>query len=306
MTTDRPEDPPAKRPSAASGRPAKGPKSGARPPGRPAGKRGVKGARKGGGKAGRGGDPLLRAQKPTLMGSLRSSFLAGVVVAAPIGITAAIVYWFVTGPMAKLDTFVKRWLPDIGSENIDRIVQVIPGVGVFVAMIALVMLGALAKNFFGRALINFGENILDSMPIVRNLYRFFKNVFETALQQSDRSFKEVALVEYPREGLWVMAFVVGAAKGEIPHQLEDEGDDLTCIFIPTVPNPTSGFLIFVARRALRPLDMSVEDAAKVVFSLGLVAPEFTHPDDAVKQLERVAELSRAEKPRRRFFGGGSG
>ena len=247
--------------------------------------------------------PLIKPQKAGLMSSLRSSFLAGIVVAAPVGITIALVYWFVTGPMAKLDTFVKRWLPDIGSDNIDRIVQVIPGVGVLVAIIALVVLGALAKNFVGRAFIKAGEDILDSMPVVRNLYRFFKNVFETALQQSDRSFQEVALIEYPRRGAWVMAFVVGNAKGEIPHKLDDQGDDLTSIFIPTVPNPTSGFLLFVPSADLRRLDMSVEDAAKVVFSLGLVAPQYADPAEAVEQLEQVAADLKEEKPKRWSFGG---
>lgn len=242
--------------------------------------------------------PLIQPQKTGVVSSLRSSFLAGIVVAAPIGITVALVYWFVTGPMAKLDTFVKNWLPDIGSDNIDRILQVIPGVGVLVAIMALVILGALAKNFVGRAFIKAGENVLDSMPVVRSLYRFFKNVFETALQQSDRSFQEVALVEYPRKGAWVMAFVVGNAKGEIPHRLNDQGDDLTSIFIPTVPNPTSGFLLFVPSVDLRKLDMSVEDAAKVVFSLGLVAPQFTDPNEAVAALEDAAESASDSKSNR--------
>jgi len=247
--------------------------------------------------------PLIKPQKAGLASSLRSSFLAGVVVAAPVGITVALVYWFVTGPMAKLDTFVKKWLPDIGSENIDRIVQVIPGLGVLVAIFALIVLGALAKNFVGRAFIKAGEDILNSMPVVRNLYRFFKNVFETALQQSDRSFQEVAMVEYPRKGAWVMAFVVGNAKGEIPYKLSDQGEDLTSIFIPTVPNPTSGFLLFVPGKDLRRLDMSVEDAAKVVFSLGLVAPEFADPSAAVEQLEKVAADLKDEKSKRWSFGG---
>ncbi len=258
-------------------------------------------------KGGRGDGGLIKPQKQSLLGSIRSSFLAGVVVAAPIGITMALVYWFVTGPMTRLDKFVKRWLPDIGSENIDRIVQVIPGVGVLVAIIALIILGALAKNFIGRAFIQAGEDILNSMPVVRNLYRFFKNVFETALQQSERSFQEVALVEYPRKGAWVMAFVVGKAKGEIPHILDDhateEEEEVTSVFIPTVPNPTSGFLLFVPSTDLRKLDMSVEDAAKVVFSLGLVSPDYRHPDEALEALEGITETALAEKPKRWGFGG---
>lgn len=238
--------------------------------------------------------PLIKPPKASLMANLRSSFLAGIVVAAPIGITAAIVYWFLTGPIARLDTFVRRALPDGGS-NLETITRAIPGFGVLVAIVAIFLLGAFAKNFIGRAFIRGGERLLDSMPVVRNLYRFFKNVFETALQHSARSFKEVTLVEYPRKGAWAMAFVVGEAKGEIKHLLKDESDDTTALFVPTVPNPTSGFLLYVPRQTLRPLKMTVEEAAKLIFSIGLVVPDFTNPEDAVKELERLAEEVVTEK-----------
>ncbi len=238
--------------------------------------------------------------KQSFIGSLWSSFLAGVVVAAPIGITIALVYWFVTGPMAKLDTFVKRTLP-AGGSDLETILQVLPGVGVFVAFLALVLLGAFAKNFIGRSFIRAGERLLESVPVVRNLYGFFKNVFETALRQSERSFKEVALIEYPRPGSWVMAFVIGDAKGEVKELLDDQGERITALFVPTVPNPTSGFLLFLPRSELRVLSMSVEEAAKVVLSLGLVVPDYIHPDDAVKELEKVAATAKKEPLRDRLF-----
>src|SRR5690606_28424808 len=118
------------------------------------------------------------------------------------------IYWFVTGPMRKLDLFVRNILP-AGDSNIETITRAIPGFGVIVAIAGLVVLGAFAKNFVGQTLSRTGEKILDSMPVVRNLHRFFKNVFETALQKSARSFTEVGLIEYPRKGLWAIAFVVG-------------------------------------------------------------------------------------------------
>ncbi len=247
-----------------------------------------------------GDGPLIKPAKPGLLASLRSSFFAGIVVAAPVGITIALVYWFVTGPMAKLDAFVKRTLPDSGS-SIETFLQVLPGVGVFVAFIALVLLGALAKNFVGRSFIRAGERLVDSVPVVRNLYRFFKNVFETALQQSDRSFKEVALIEYPRPGAWVMAFVIGEARGEVKAKLNDQGEDLTALFVPTVPNPTSGFLLFLPRSDLRVLSMSVEEAAKAVLSLGLVIPEYRDPAEALKKLETIAEKVQKQPLRKRLF-----
>lgn len=241
----------------------------------------------------RGGDtPLIQPHKQSFFASLWSSFMAGVVVVAPVGITVWLFYLLLTGPMAKLDAFVKRTLP-VGDTTLEKILQVLPGVGVLVAFIVLVILGALAKNFVGRSFIRAGEQMIESVPIVRNVFGFFKNVFETALRQSDRSFKEVALVEYPRKNAWVMAFVVGEAKGEVRATLDDQGDALTSIFIPTVPNPTSGFLLFVPRSDLRILKMSVEEAAKVVFSLGLVVPDYADGAEAVARLEEMA--SEAEK-----------
>lgn len=252
-----------------------------------------------------GDGPLIQPKRQSFFSSLWSNFLAGVVVVAPIGITIWLFYLLFTGPMARLDAFVKRTLP-VGDSTLESVLQVLPGVGVFVAFIAIVILGALARNFIGRSFIRAGERLFESVPIVRNVFGFFKNVFETALQQSDRSFKEVALVEYPRKDAWVMAFVVGETKGEVRARLEDMGEHLTSIFIPTVPNPTSGFLLFVPRKDLRVLKMSVEEAAKVVFSLGLVAPEYADGDAAVRKLEEIAEEARKDEKtplRKRIFGG---
>ena len=238
--------------------------------------------------------PLIRPRKTTLLSGFRSSFIAGVVVAAPLAITAWIIYWFVTGPMRKLDLFVRNILP-AGDSRLEAITQAIPGFGVIVAIAGLVLLGAFAKNLFGQTLIRTGEKFLDSMPVVRNLHRFFKNVFETALQKSARSFKEVGLIEYPRKGLWAIAFVVGESSGEIDFRLNRGNEPFVGVFVPTVPNPTSGFLIYLPRKDLTPLSMSIEDAAKLVFSMGLVVPEFSTPDAAVKKLEKMAEEAAHER-----------
>ncbi len=245
--------------------------------------------------AGKPAGPAAGKAKPGLFGRLRTNFIAGVVVAAPIGITAWLIYWFVTGPMAEVDGFVRRALPS-GDDRFSVILDAIPGVGVLVAFAAIVALGAFAKNFIGRAFIKAGQEILDAMPIVRSLHRFFKNVFETALQKSALSFKQVALVEYPSKGLWALAFVVGEGKGEFESALASEYPDPLNVFVPTVPNPTSGFCIFVSRSRAKLLKMSVEDAAKFVFSMGLVVPEFRNPDDAVRKLEEVAAAAREKRP----------
>lgn len=238
--------------------------------------------------------PLIRPPKSSLLSGLRSSFIAGVVVAAPMAITAFIIYWFITSPMKQLDSFVRMILP-AGDSRLETITQAIPGFGLIVAILALIALGAFAKNFLGRAMIRAGEKLLDSMPVVRNLHRFFKNVFETALQKSARSFKEVGLIQYPRQGVYAIAFVVGDAIGEVGHRLSGAGENFVGVFVPTVPNPTSGFLLYIPRTEFLQLTMSVEDAAKVVFSLGLVVPEFSAPDQAVKKLEQMAEQAATER-----------
>ncbi|MEX0644876.1 MAG: DUF502 domain-containing protein [Parvularculaceae bacterium] len=243
---------------------------------------------------------LIKPTKQSLLSNLRANFIAGIVVAAPIGITAALVYWFLTGPMAKLDAFVKKALPDSGG-TLDAITHAIPGLGVLIAFIGIILLGALAKNFIGRAFIKAGEELVSSMPIVRTLHKFFKSVFETALQQSHRSFKEVALVEYPKDNIWVLAFVVGETKGEVRYSLRDKYKDIIGVFIPTVPNPTSGFLLYLPRSQARILTMSVEEAAKSIFSIGLVTPEFIEPDEAVKKLEALAAEAAAAPVRKPVF-----
>lgn len=206
--------------------------------------------------------------------SLRNSFLAGVVIAAPLLITGAVIYWLVTGPLARIDGTVQSYIPDAWLPP-EWAELYIPGVGVLLTVVLLTLLGIMARNFIGRFFIGFGEGLLDQMPVVRNLYGFFKNVFEMALQQSEQSFQEVAMIEYPRKGIWTLCFVVTRTKGEPEHTLRDIGDDMTNVFVPTTPNPTSGFLLFVPRSSLRMLQMSVEDGAKMIFSAGLVSPEFS-------------------------------
>ena len=222
------------------------------------------------------------------LASLRNSFFAGVVLAAPLLITAGVMYWLITGPLAQVDGTVQKYFPDalLPPEWADLYV---PGFGVLVAIILLTLLGMFPKNVVGRFFIGLGERVVNSTPLVRSLYGFFKNVFEMALQQSEQSFKEVALIEYPRPGLWTLCFVVTRTKGETHARLNDVGEDLTTVFVPTTPNPTSGFMLFVPRENLRILTMSVEDGAKMIFSAGLVSPEFVQEGDDFKPVDRHSE-----------------
>ncbi|HFQ15949.1 MAG TPA: DUF502 domain-containing protein [Rhodobacteraceae bacterium] len=203
-----------------------------------------------------------------LAARIRNYFLTGLVIAAPLSITIYITWWFIQ----LIDDWVKPFLP--GIYNPDTYLPfTVPGVGLLVSFISLTLLGALAANLFGRTLLEFGETLLNSMPIVRNLYKALKQIFETVISQSGTSFRDVVALEYPRRGLYALAFISTETKGEIRHRLEG-GDDMVSVFLPTTPNPTSGFLLFVPRKDITLLDMSVEEAAKLVISAGLVTPDF--------------------------------
>jgi uncharacterized membrane protein len=196
---------------------------------------------------------------------LRNSLLTGIVVALPVTVTIWIIYTFVN----FVDQVIKPLIP--AQYNPETYLPfALPGLGVVVAVVGLTLLGALAANFFGRTLISMGEGLLNSVPLVRNLYGAVKQIAETVFSSRQQSFQEVVLVEFPTQGSYAIGFVTAAAQGEIK---EDVGEDSIGIFVPTTPNPTSGFLLYTPRSRTTPLDMSVEEAAKMIISFGLVTPE---------------------------------
>ncbi|MEE9587441.1 MAG: DUF502 domain-containing protein [Hyphomicrobiaceae bacterium] len=211
---------------------------------------------------------------------LRNYFLTGLIIVGPVSITLYIVWWFIN----VIDAWVKPLVPDI--YNPDTYLPFsLPGVGLIFATFILMVIGALAANLFGRTLISYSEMMLGRMPVVRNVYRALKQIFETVLSQSSTSFQKVGIIEWPREGLYAIVFISTETKGEIAHKWEGE-TELLSVFLPTTPNPTSGYLLFVPRGDIIELDMSVEDAAKMVISAGLVTP--AHQEE----LARLAEQSR--------------
>nr|WP_284154977.1 DUF502 domain-containing protein [Algicella marina] len=144
------------------------------------------------------------------------------------------------------------------------------GFGVVVFVLFTAFVGALTKGLFGRQIIRWGESLFDRTPIIRSIYNGVKQIVETILNQSNQSFQKACLVEYPRKGIWAVAFVSTDTFGEVPVKAGET--EMVSVFLPTTPNPTSGFLLFVPKRDVLPLDMSVEDAAKLVISAGLVLP----------------------------------
>jgi len=203
--------------------------------------------------------------KPTLFGWLRARLIAGVVIAAPIAISVGIVYWLIT----VIDARVKPLLPPLlDPETYTNIA--IPGVGVLVAILGLILLGAIGTNLIGRWMVQLTERLLSQIPVVSNIYGAFKQLFDILGSGDRKNFKEVVLVEYPKRGTWCLGFVSADAKGELREQLTS---DFVGVFVPTTPNPTSGFLMYVNRNELKYLDMSVEDGAKLIISAGLVVPD---------------------------------
>lgn len=198
---------------------------------------------------------------------MRSYFLTGLVVAGPLAVTAYISWWFIN----LIDGWVKPFIP--ASYLPEYYLKFsVPGFGLVVLLIALTLLGFLTANLVGRSLLNLGENIVGRMPIVRGLYKSAKQIFETIFSQSGTSFRKVGLVQYPGPGLWSIVFLSSPPSGDIEEKLPG-ADEYISVFLPCAPNPTTGFFFFVKRSEVLDITTSVDDAFKIVLSLGLLKEE---------------------------------
>ena len=209
---------------------------------------------------------------PGPLSRLRNYFLTGVIVTAPIAITIFLVWQFIT----FLDSYVGRLVP-VRYNPETYLPFGIPGIGLVIMLAFLTLIGFVTAGFAGRTLVRTGERLLSRMPIIRSVYGTLKQIFETVLNQSSRSFREVVLVEYPRRGIGAIGFVTGPTQGEVQERTDE---DLVNIFLPTTPNPTSGFLLFVPRKDLIHLNMTVEEGIKLVISGGIVTPKSGDDDEA--------------------------
>jgi len=198
--------------------------------------------------------------------SLRANFLTGMIVVAPVFLTFYLIWWFV----GLIDSWVLPLVPEAYQPQPYLGINV-AGYGVIIFLVFTIFVGAVAKGFIGRSLLNRAEKIVDRMPVVRSIYNGLKQIVETILSQSNSSFEKACLVEYPRRGIWAVAFVSTETKGEVLDKLPLEEQFLS-VFLPTTPNPTSGFLLFVPRSDVIVLDLDVETAAKLVISAGLISP----------------------------------
>ncbi|MGB0688867.1 MAG: DUF502 domain-containing protein, partial [Paracoccaceae bacterium] len=205
---------------------------------------------------------------PTLLkrfiSGFRNSFLTGVVVIAPVGLTV----WLVWTVIGWIDGFVLPFVPSqyqpeaILKAILGEDVRVnIRGLGVVFFLVFTTFIGWIAKGLLGRTFIRSAENLVNRMPVVRSVYSGVKQIAETVFAQADRSFEKACLIEYPRRGIWAIGFISTTAKGEVSKR-SGSGQKMQSIFVPTTPNPTSGFLLFFPAEDVIELDMSVEDAAK--------------------------------------------
>jgi uncharacterized membrane protein len=192
---------------------------------------------------------------------MRNYLLTGILVTAPITITV----WLSWQILQFFDRTVRRMMPPDLYPDIS-----IPGLGLLVVFLGLILVGALTAGLVGRFFVRTSERILNNMPIVRSVYGAIKQILETVLQNKATAFRQVVLIEYPRPGIWALGFVSGPTKGEVRRRLDRE---LVNVFLPTTPNPTSGFLLFVPKADVQVMNMTIEEGIKLVVSGGIVTPE---------------------------------
>ncbi len=245
----------------------------------------------------------------SLLTNLRNSFLTGIVVIAPVGLTV----WLIWTVVGWVDGFVWPFVPDayqpnallnrwlVGPDgprlpwllealdgNGDGFVEInVRGLGVVIFLLFTIVVGWIAKGLIGRSMITFAESLVERTPVVRSIYSGIKQLAETIFAQSERSFEKACLIQYPRKGIWAIGFISTTAKGEVADKVQTMGD-LISVFVPTTPNPTSGFLLFFPEEDVIELEMGIEDAAKLVISAGLVYPNGQDAKEAVEAFKQAS------------------
>ena len=202
------------------------------------------------------------------MPTLRRYLIAGLLVWLPLGVTVLVIRLLVGFMDKTLLVIPAHYHPDalLGFH--------VPGLGLVLAVTIVLVTGVIVANFFGRRMITLWESLLARIPLVRTIYHSVKQVAETLLSANGKSFRKVLLIEYPRRGIWTLAFQTGDAVGEIQDRT---GAEVINVFVPTTPNPTSGFFVLVPRDDIIELDMSVDDGLKMIVSMGVIIPGGKRP-----------------------------
>lgn len=199
-----------------------------------------------------------------MLAKLRKYIMTGLLIWVPLGITILVIKLLVDLMDQTILFLPPSWRPDVlfGFD--------IPGLGIVVTSVIIFVTGFFLTNFAGRRLIKWGENLLNRIPLVRSIYSSVKQVTETVLSSEGDTFSEVYLIEYPRKDIWTLCFKTSNSPKILDEAAEKE---LVTVFVPTTPNPTSGFIIFIPKSDTKKVDIDVEDALKLIMSLGVVTPE---------------------------------
>ena len=205
-----------------------------------------------------------KENKTTFISRLRNYFFAGLLVTAPAALTIYLTVLFVS----FIDNHVRQFFPEEYSPE-KFLPFAIPGLGVIIVVLALILLGALTTGYLGRLFISGWELIWARMPILSGIYATFKQLFETVFSKKSNAFRQVVLVEFPRKDVWTVAFITSDVPYVLSNTLQDDG--FISVYVPTTPNPTSGYWILYRKKDVVPLDISVEDGLKMVISLGIVS-----------------------------------
>jgi uncharacterized membrane protein len=221
-----------------------------------------------------------------LAARIRNYFLTGLILTGPLYITINLTWWLIKW----VDDVVRPFIPAAYRPETYSPVY-FPGSGLIIAFVALTLLGFLTANLVGRTLVEFGENILNRMPVVRPIYKSLKQIFETLFSKSESSFRRVALVEFPSPGMWSLVFLSQSASPDIAARLPQT--EHVAAFMPCTPNPTTGFFFYVPRRALIELDITVEAAMTLLMSAGMVQPG--GGADQQKKLSALADAARVAR-----------
>lgn len=210
--------------------------------------------------------PVTVPPKPGLLAWLRARFITGMLIALPMVATFAILDFLIN----MIDSWVVPILPpSLRPET--YLDYAVPGFGLIILLVFLTLLGAIATNFLGQYVVKTTDRFMARVPFVRSIYSVFKQIRDVFQTGTTGQFREVVLIEYPKEGAWCIGFVAGKVKGELQARL---GNDYIGVFVPTTPNPTGGFLIYLPESKVIRLDMSLEDGAKAIISNGLVLPDW--------------------------------
>lgn len=204
----------------------------------------------------------------TLKVRVRGYFFAGLLIILPLGITV----YVITAILKVMDHLLDIIPPPLHPQT--YLPFPVPGLGLILSLLLVVLTGMLAKNYMGRRVVDFGEHLLSKIPLVRPIYSAMKQITQAMFGETQAAFKRVVLVEFPRQGIYALGFVTGTALEEID---ERTATNLVSIFLPTTPNPTSGFYLMAPEKETVALSISVEDAFKLLISAGIAAPGNNHP-----------------------------